>query len=595
MTLAGAGTAARVAHMGGVSSLLAVILAVGMWGCGGGQNNSPPPPPKITVGVLVPNYTVAGTGTLSFFVNGSGFTPSSVVQWNGTPIPTSYGTTEILTASISASLLALPGTANITVKDPSSGALSNAEPFGIASPAAATAGVIQLITIATDGTSANADSLVAPSINSDGRYVAFQSAATNLVPGPASGYQDIYLRDTCLGSAPPGCTPSTIRISVTYDGSPTNFHSYDSSVSSDGRFVGFDSEATNILPNTSICSNTCAFLRDTCNGGPTGCVPTTTLVSVTQDGTAALGANPSMSGDEFIAFNANGTSIGATGGVGEAFVRDTCFGAAAGCVPGTTLVSLSSSGDPGNERSGLPVISATGRYIAFQSWGTNLAPNVTIVPGDYWRDTCTGAAGPCTPATVRADIAMGGAQPNGPIDNNVIPAMSADGRLVAFGSGATNLVSQNVNGKGNVYLYDTCTGAPAGCVPTTSLTSLANDGSVGNCGSPSQGISMSGDGRFVAFDSIATNLVPGDGFPACGFEDIFVRDTCFGVPSGCVPSTVRASVTNQPNPETPGFSISGYPAISGDGHYVVFLSASTNLIPGGTNGHQVVFLAKTGF
>jgi hypothetical protein len=156
------------------------------------------------------------------------------------------------------------------------------------------------------------------------------------------------------------------------------------------------------------------------------------------------------------------------------------------------------------------------------------------------------------------------------------------------------LVSQNVNGKGNVYVRDTCTGAPAGCVPTTSLASLANDGTVANCGSPSQGVSMSSDGRFVAFDSIATNLVPGDGFPACSFEDVFVRDTCFGVTTGCVPSTVRVSVTNQPNPETPGFSISGYPAISGDGHYIVFLSASTNFFAG-TNGNQMVFLAKTGF
>jgi hypothetical protein len=54
-------------------------------------------------------------------------------------------------------------------------------------------------------------------------------------------------------------------------------------------------------------------------------------------------------------------------------------------------------------------------------------------------------------------------------------------------------------------------------------------------------------------------------------------------------------VTNTPNPETPGFNNSGQPAISGDGHYIVFLSSSTNLIPGGTNGHEMVFLAKTGF
>jgi hypothetical protein len=82
---------------------------------------------------------------------------------------------------------------------------------------------------------------------------------------------------------------------------------------------------------------------------------------------------------------------------------------------------------------------------------------------------------------------------------------------------------------------------------------------------------MSSNGRFIAFDSIATNLVPGDGFPACGFEDIFVRDTCFGVASGCNPSTVRVSVTNTPNPGTQANGLSGYPAISGDGHYAVFL------------------------
>jgi len=481
-----------------------------------------------------------------------------------------------------------------------SGATSNAVPFGIASPAAATAGVVQLITIALDGTPANANSLVAPSINSDGRYVAFQSAATNLVSGPASGFQDIYLRDTCLGSAPPGCTPSTTRISVTYDGSPTNFHSRDSSISGDGRFVAFDSQATNILPGTSTCGglSSCAFLRDTCNGAPAGCVPTTSLISAATDGTAANGGSPWISwGDEFVAFASGATNIvtGGASGLGDVYVRDTCFGASAGCIPGNTLASVPSAGGQGNAVSYVPTISSTGRFVAFVSWATNMVPNGTVAPGTYWRDTCIGATPPCTPSTIRVDLTTSGSQPNGTTFTPIPMPISADGRLVAFGSGATNLVSQNVNGKGNVYVRDTCTGVPAGCTPTTSVVSLANDGSVANCGSPSQGISMSSDGRFVAFDSIATNLVPDDTFPACGFEDIFIRDTCFGVASGCTPSTVRASVTNTPNPETQANNISGYPAISGDGHYVVFLSAATNLVPGGTNGYGMVFLAKTGF
>jgi Tol biopolymer transport system component len=175
--------------------------------------------------------------------------------------------------------------------------------------------------------------------------------------------------------------------------------------------------------------------------------------------------------------------------------------------------------------------------------------------------------------------------------------MSADGRFVAFGSAAANLVSTDVQGHSNIYVRDTCSGAATGCTPNTYLISLANDGSVGNCGSPGHngGTSMSADGRFVAFGSIATNLTPDDGFPACGWEDIFVRDTCFGVATGCTPSTVRVSVANTPNPGTSANSINTHSVISADGHYVVFISAATNLTIPPTNGRALVFLAKTGF
>jgi trimeric autotransporter adhesin len=592
----------------GALTFLIVLMASG---CGGGGQNitPPPPPPKITLGnvaayysVTSPlnlNYAIAGESAFTLLANGSGFTTSSVIEWNGAPLATTFGDSADLAAAVSASLIATPGTVSVTVKDSSSGVTSNAMPFGIASPAAATASVIQLITIATDGSPANADSLVSPSINSDGRYVAFQSVATNLVPGAASGFQDIYLRDTCLGSAPAGCVPSTARISVTYNGSPTNFHSYDSSLSPDGRFVAFDSEATNILPGTASCGNTCVFLRDTCNGAPVGCVPSTTLISVAVDGATAGGGNPSISaGGEFVAFSSNSTNIvnGDNNAVADAFVRDTCNGAPAGCTPSNELVSISSTGTQGNSTSGLSAISATGRFVAFQSWASNLTSNENsaIEPNMFVRDTCVGAPASCSPTTTRLDIATDGTVANSSVFQ-AIPAISGEGRIVAFGSRATNLVSLNVGGQGNVYVRDTCAGAAAGCAPSTDLVSLANDGSTANCGSPSQGLSMSADGRFVAFDSIATNLVPGDTFPACGFEDIFIRDTCFGAASGCAPSTVRASVSNAPNLAAQANNISGYPAISTDGHYVVFLSAATNLIPGGANGHTMVFLAKTGF
>lgn len=575
-------------------------------GCGGGGGSSPPPP-KITLKNLGAYYSVtspfnlpyaiAGQGDFTLLANGSGFTASSVVDWNGTALATTFGDSNDLAAAASASLIATPGTVTVMVKDSSTGATSNAVSFSIASAATANAGVAQLLTVAPDGTPANGDSLIAPSISATGRYVSFQSDATNLAPGPASGYEEIYERDTCIG-APTGCTPSTIRVTVTYDGSPVNFNSFDSAISADGRYVAFDTKATNILPNTGECGPGCVFLRDTCIGAPTGCTPSTTLISVAAGGSPAGGANPSVSSDgRFVAFNSNSANIvnGDSGGVGEAFVRDTCNGAPSGCVPGNVLVSAPSTGTQDNATTGLPASSATGRFFAFQSWATNIVSSATVVPGNFWRDTCIGAPVGCSPSTFRADVTADGSQPNSGIFNGTIPALSSDGRLVALASTATNLVSANVNGIGNVYVRDTCTGAPSSCAQTTSLVSLANDGSVGNCGSPSQGLAMSSDGRFVAFDSIATNLVPGDTFPSCSFEDIFIRDTCFGVASGCNPSTVRVSVTNTPTIATQANGLSGYPAISADGHYVVFLSSATNLVPGGTNGHQMVFLAKTGF
>jgi hypothetical protein len=124
--------------------------------------------------------------------------------------------------------------------------------------------------------------------------------------------------------------------------------------------------------------------------------------------------------------------------------------------------------------------------------------------------------------------------------------------------------------------------------------SVANDGSLPNASQNNE--TMSADGRYVAFASLASNLVPGDSFTANSWKDIFIRDTCYGAPAACTPSTVRASVTNSPSFNTESNAISDQPVIDGDGHYVVFLSASTNLVPGITgNGHVMVFLAKTGF
>lgn len=265
-----------------------VLLCV--MGCGGassGDGGSPPPPKQITLTSAAPynatyqgnNWVVAGVPSFTLIATGTGFTSSSVVQWNGTPLPTVYGDSTDLNATVSSTLASVAGSATISVTDASLGLTSSSLPFGIASPAAATAGVIQLVTIAPDGSPANDDTLTAPSISTTGRFIAFQSAATNLVTGPASGYQEIYERDTCIG-APDGCAPNTIHISVTYDGSPVNGNSQYSALSADGRYVAFASSATNILPSTSTCAtpSACVFLRDTCSNAASTCTPGTTQI-----------------------------------------------------------------------------------------------------------------------------------------------------------------------------------------------------------------------------------------------------------------------------------------------------------------------------
>lgn len=580
------------------------MLFLAAAGCGssggGGDASHPPPTEKITLTLVGPfnatpegnNWVVAGTSAFTILATGTGFTDSCAIEWNGSPLPTQFGSSTGLAATVAGNFIALPGSAAIQVKDAATGVVSNALPFGIASSAAAAAGVIQMITAAPDGTPADADSLVAPSISATGRFISFQSAADNLVPGhPASGYEEIYERDTCI-AAPSGCVPTTVPISVTWDGSPPSDPSRVSAISADGRYVAFDSDASNILNFSqaqAMCPQlSCAYVRDTCIGAPSGCQPGTTLVSVGLDGSPNGGGDPSISPDgRYVGYESTGTAPGTA----NIYLRDTCNGAPSGCTPSTILVSATYDGQAANA---LSVGQSGGRFVTFDSYATNLIPNDNnIWPDVFLRDTCTGAQSPCTPSTTRVSVSTSGAQANGAAESNGWqPSITADGRLIAWFSAATNMVSQNVmNG---VYVRDTCFAASAGCAPATTLASLGNDGSLPNLGQKNQ--AMSGNGRFIAFGSLASNLVPGDTFPPGDWEDIFVRDTCFGAAAGCTPSTVRVSVANYPSAfAVQSNAVNDDPAISADGHYVVFLSAATNYLPSGGNGHSMVYLARTGF
>jgi Tol biopolymer transport system component len=380
------------------------------------------------------------------------------------------------------------------------------------------------------------------SISADGRYVVFESAATNLVPGDTNGFADIFVRDLQ--------NSTTERVSVASDGTQANAGSgiSTSAISSDGRYVAFVSLATNLVAGDTNATSD-AFVHDRLNG-------TTELVTVALNGAQADGFTeaPSISGDgRVLAFQSLATDLvpGDTNALFDIFARDRQLGT-------TQLVSAAST--QGNAFSQEPSISADGTCIAFQAGASNLVANDTNSAFDIFVFDRT------SDTLERASVSTGGAQANG---SSLTPALSSDGRYVVFGSNATNLISGDTNGATDIFVRDRSNG-------TTERVSLANDGSQSN--GDSIDCAISADGRFVAFVSDATNLVPGD---TNGASDIFVRD--------------RLNATTERVNLGPGGvqalnGVSDLPSISADGRYVAFISFAANLVPGDTNASFDVFV-----
>ncbi len=350
-------------------------------------------------------------------------------------------------------------------------------------------GSTQRVSLAYDGAEANGGSRY-PSISADGRYVAFESLANNLMPGPGGGFGNVYVYDRhtetleCVSRAP--------------DGSPADNRSEDVRLSADGRYVAFWSAATNLVADSPDTSGIFVHDRQT---GITECV------SLASDGTPtndhcyypAIGAD-----GRFVAFRSQSTNLvpGDTSPSDDVFVYDRQTDV-------IERVSVAPDGSPGNGVSSKPSISADGRYVVFSSDATNLVPGDTNETRDiFLRDRQTGAV-------ERISVAADGTQAN---DYSGVPQITPDGRYVAFHSRATNLVPGDTNDEWDVFVYDRHT-------ESTRLVSLADDGSQGD--DSSAWCSISPDGKYVAFRTRATNMTPDD---ANGHDDVFVRDLDFTLP-----------------------------------------------------------------
>ncbi len=399
------------------------------------------------------------------------------------------------------------------------------------------------VSVASDGTQGNDESWY-PSISADGRFVVFGSYATNLVPGNIIGRLDIFVHDRQTGQ--------TTRVSVASDGSQANGRqSHRSSISADGRFVAFGSYATNlVLGDTNDKSD--IFVHDRETGQ-------TTRVSVAGDGSQGNGSSldPFLSADgRFVAFKSSSSNLvpGDTNNMWDVFVHDRQTGQ-------TTRVSVASDGSQGNDTCDYPSISADGRFVVFSSYSTNLVPGDTNNMWDVFvHDRETGQ-------TTRVSVASDGTQAN---DKSYYSysSLSADGRFVAFGSYATNLVPGGTNGKPGIFVHDRETGL-------TTRASVSSTGRQAN--DPACDPSISANGRFVVFGSYATNLVPGD---TNNRSDIFVHDR----------QTGRTMLVSVAGDGSQGNNVSSYPSLSADGCFSAFRSYSNNLVAGDTNGVEDIFV-----
>jgi Tol biopolymer transport system component len=408
---------------------------------------------------------------------------------------------------------------------------------------------VRLASISTGGALAN-DHSGGTAISADGKYVAFFSAASNLVPGDTNGLEDVFVRDLTRNL--------TRRVTVDTPGAEAVGRSFHRpALSKDGRYVLFTSDAGNLVPDDTN-HGLDVFVHDMRYG-------ITTRVSLDPDGdqfgTHTIGGGISGNG-RFVVFTTSCGCVENT--LGDVYVRDLKKGT-------TRLVSVASDGTPGDRPASGATISGDGRFVAFYSAATNLVPGDTNGTTDVFRHELK------TGTTMRVSVGPGerqstGGRPGAPATlGSVAPSLSTNGHRVAFFSFADGLVD-GPHGTGDVYVRDVKAG-------TTTLASGGMGGAANDAGpdAPQVAAKITGDGYHVAFVSFATNLVTGD---TNGVADGFVRDLKKGV-------TWR--VTTGATGDQGDLPVDDI-AIDREGEDIAFTSAATNLVADDTNARRDVFV-----
>jgi hypothetical protein len=598
---------------------------------------------------LSPSNIIAGSPSFTLTINGNGFVTQTYITWNGTKLATididdSSGDVLEVSAVVPASLVATAGSATIITHNPFSGAgnngLSNPLNFIIAplispnptpllasiSPTNLTVGSVpaQGVTLTLTGAKfvTNSDPTQAATV-----CWGFGSTTPPTTPPAASAICGTGATPLSLAA---GTAPSTTQIVVNV---PQSFFSAAGAASvfvvnppnSAGTPPAGGGGQSNPLAFNVVSSNPVPMLSSINPATiAAGSAPFTMTVMgnnfvTNSDPTQAAGVYWSSGGTSTMLPVSSMPAPSATqvsvtvpanlvtaAGTASVYVVNppnrlaTPPGGGGGTSASQTFtISAASQSGVAAAQSAAeetPSVSADARYVAY----TGMQGQYAAI---FFRDTCEGAASACQPQTSLVSVSADGNSANG---DSHTPAMSADGRYVAFASAATNLVapsaasstalsgeSSALPGPGRqIYLRDTCTGAPSGCVPSTQLVSTDPTGQL--VGTENILPSVSTSGRFVAFVAVTPSKSLSAGTTQnntsqnstsqnnaannSGFRQVFVRDTCLGA-SSCTAKTTRVSL--QPGDgvdSAPAVAIPAGPALSGDAKKIALTGGGTAVL-----------------
>ena len=460
---------------------------------------------------ISPSTISAGSGQFTLTVNGSGFVPQTYVTWNGTKLVTTpQEDTNTppdvlwLTAVVPASLVAKAGSATIITQSPFSGTgnngLSNPVAFIINPPPNPVPTISQLspnnLPACGAGCGGGMFTLTVTGTN----FIAPAGTGATATPGSTVSWNDVTQTTFTPAAANVTTTQITVQVPnglLTTAGSAAVTVSNPPAASSGGGGGASNTALFNICSNATPCPP-----------------PAPSAVSAA----AVAAETPAVSADaRYVAY------AGVQNGHSQIFLRDTCEGAAAGCVTRTTMLSVAADGiTAGSDDSHAPAISSDGRYVAFSSSANNLASGAASGRQIYLRDTCVGASSGCTPSTQWISTDPEGALVG---TESILPSVSSSGRFVAFvaitpshassqPSAQASAMSTPANsGLRQVFVRDTCLGA-SNCTPKTTRISMQPGDGEGTTPKPA-GPALSGDAKQVAAtgagsSTLFTHSVPVD-------------------------------------------------------------------------------------